>query len=425
MPNKYNLIAPTARLKLATIFISSHFLIFSVMKMFYYLGDAIMSYMAPLMISENVSSAFLMGLVIAISSFCGFFCDFLFAQNFRGKHFAFFYKYLIILAISFPAILIIFPEHLLVFMGVMIIWGIYYEFGVFANFHFIEEKVKMEEHAQAWGLVEITRAFAYSLGPIIAGFLLLQSNKTALLIALFFFLLSATVFKIYLWVYPPKKVAEERAVEKLRKHCHSRTHFKVWLTLFRRIWPIYLFLVLLFLIDSCFWTVGVLLSEEVKAYSFWGSFILPAYTLPSLFLGFLAGIFAKPFGKKKIAFGAALLGGICFALLAFVSQPILMVLLVFVASCFISLAWPQILATFEDYVVRLKEFGVDMVALQGSTGSLSYVLGPIVAGFLASLLGNKTTFIFMGILLFIFSFFLLIFLPRKIRMPQAELEEMK
>ena len=96
---------------------------------------------------------------------------------------------------------------------------------------------------------------------------------------------------------------------------------------------------------------------------------------------------------------------------------------VFISSTFTSLAFPELNATFEDYVARLDNFSNDLVGLRSSAGSLAYIIGPVTAGFLASKLGNwQTITIFAGALVIVAAAMLYV-IPRKLRMPKQELVE--
>ena len=50
-------------------------------------------------------------------------------------------------------------------------------------------------------------------------------------------------------------------------------------------WPVWLFTVVIYLIDASFWTSGAILSEELKHIHPYGSWLLPLYIVPFLFAG--------------------------------------------------------------------------------------------------------------------------------------------
>ena len=126
-------------------------------------------------------------------------------------------------------------------------------------------------------------------------------------------------------------------------------------------------------------------------------------------------------GKKRTAFVFGLLGGIGLSLIALFDNVYMIILFVFAASVFTSVAYPALRAAYEDYISRLGSFGNDFVGLEQSFSSVAYIIGPILAGGLAALFGAQRAFSFMGILLAVVSAFALVVVPRKIRMPHADL----
>lgn len=63
-----------------------------------------------------------------------------------------------------------------------------------------------------------------------------------------------------------------------------------------------------------------------------------------------------------------------------------------------------------------------MVGLSGSTLSVAYIVGPIIAGLISQFVGEKNTFVVMGIVLTLVSLCLLVVTPKKLRLPQAEIK---
>jgi len=99
----------------------------------------------------------------------------------------------------------------------------------------------------------------------------------------------------------------------------------------------------------------------------------------------------------------------------------LILLLVFFYSAFIAISLPAISATFEDLVKRLGSFDTDLIGLEQASPSLAYIVGPILAGFIAVELTEQKVFFVLGLLLAFVSVTSFILTPRKIKMPQSEL----
>jgi len=75
------------------------------------------------------------------------------------------------------------------------------------------------------------------------------------------------------------------------------------------------------------------------------------------------------------------------------------------------------------YIKRLGSFDTDLIGLEQASTSLSYIIGPIVAGFIASRLSDQKVFLIFGVALGITALFALLTTPRKIKMPQTELSK--
>jgi MFS family permease len=104
------------------------------------------------------------------------------------------------------------------------------------------------------------------------------------------------------------------------------------------------------------------------------------------------------------------------------SHPLLLILTIFTSAIFSSVSYPAILAATQDYVTRLGEFGGEMVGLQNASSSLGYVIGPILAGWAGMQFGNIHAVGLIGLLLLGVSMLNLIIVPRKIHLPQKELQ---
>jgi len=384
-------------------------------------GDAIMSYTSPIFIEDKLGGSFVMGLVIAFSSVVGIAMDLLIPKLFGQKPYTFFFWATILAAFCFPVAYLLLPPVMGTLLLGMGFWGIYYELIQFTNFHFIGSFIPRSGYPAAWGGLSAFKGAAYMAGPLLASYLLNASYSSAFLGALFFFTASSVGFLLF-----SKHFRSHHLPVVDHPKPQSFLHvFRTWKTLWPKIWPVYIFLAALSLVDSTFWTVGALLSEELHQTSgMVGNLLLPAYTLPALFMGIFTAAAAKPMGKKRAAFLSGTLSGLILSLGGLTSNPLLLLGLVFFSSLLNSISVPEIAAVFEDYVQRLGPMGDDLIGLQSSATSLSYIIGPILAGTLAAVLGNQVTFTAMGILLASVSAFALIIVPRKIRMPQKELSNL-
>jgi MFS family permease len=92
-------------------------------------------------------------------------------------------------------------------------------------------------------------------------------------------------------------------------------------------------------------------------------------------------------------------------------------LAVFIAASLMAFSAPSLNGAYADYVIRTPQYETEIEALQDFFTNLGYIIGPILAGFLADKTGNLNSFGFLGLLgVFIIATSKAI-MPAKIRVP--------
>ena len=150
-----------------------------------------------------------------------------------------------------------------------------------------------------------------------------------------------------------------------------------------------------------------------------------AYLSPALFVGLLAGKIAQPLGKKKAAYSSGLMAGVFFTISGLAHTPLAFIISIFLGSIFIAVALPEINGTIEDYIERLGHSANSMIGLGNSMNSLAYIVGPILAGIIATFFDHQKTFTIIGILLIVIALISLIKTPRKIRLPHQAIHRLE
>ena len=281
-----------------------------VILLFILLADAILSFWVPNFLQDTYGSSLVMGLVMSFSSVVGFLSDLYFPQMLRGIT----VKRLILLGIIssfFFALLLLqstFFPFVVVILLAMAVWGIYYEFIGFGEQQFIADSTPLKSHSSAWGVMSVFRSMAYFLGPILAGLLISQGERTPLVFAM---VLMAIGFLILLLT----RSKHERSIEIETHEVSMFRELSHWKALFTHVWPVVTLSLFMGLIDATFWTTGATWSQTLSKQSFWGGLFLPFYTLPSLFMGFVVAKWGVAEGKKKKAIQFLLFSGVFLALL--------------------------------------------------------------------------------------------------------------
>lgn len=386
---------------------------------FIYFSDAILSYWVPGFLEKSLGSATMMGVIFGCSSLVGLAADMLLPQMLRGMKVRSLILWAVVTGWVFGLLLLFttwWPVVALMLLA-MAVWGIYYELLGFGRGLFVANYIPNKQRSGAWAILSTFKSLAYFLGPFMAGRLLLVGNST-LLVAAFF--VAFIGFAIYALVGNRKERAvayevEASQISLIREMGH-------WWTLLERVWPVLVLSLVLGVVDATFWTTGAVYTETLAQESWWGQWFLPMYTLPSLFVGFAVlkwGIFR---GKKKLAEQFLLVGGV-FLIMMWVSSDIIWLLgMVTIASVLMSVAFPLVDAVYTDISVRMGRERKHMIGLSQSTISLAYIAGPIITGFVADKVGERMTFVVLGIGVVITAAYLLVVTPKKLKLPQTEIE---
>jgi MFS family permease len=175
------------------------------------------------------------------------------------------------------------------------------------------------------------------------------------------------------------------------------------------------------MVDATFWTTGAVWTEVLAEKSRWGGLFLSLYTLPSLFMGIVVMKWGVYRGKKKLAEIFLLFSGV--ALMGMMISGVVwwLLLMVFVSSLLMAVSWPLVDAVYSDIVARMGRERKHMIGLSNSTISLAYIMGPAIAGLVASSVGERMTFVVMGGTIVLVCFFLLMVTPKKLKLPQNEI----
>lgn len=394
------------------------YLLFIVVLAIVNIADAAMGYLAPLYIEKIAGNSTTMGLILATSSSAGIFCDFLFAKLFPNKKSGFFLTILFSLVFFFPLSFLLFRSIAASIFG-MVVWGIYFEGMVFANFHAIHERVPSSEHGWAWGTAGILRNVSWVIGPFLASLLFAIDGSLPLRVAIGIYAAALTTAGVYVFLSRGKPHHEHKAEQVISRS--FGTELKIWKMYGRVIWPLLGLNILFYIIESAFFSVGPLLGEQLKDLHPLGGSLVSMYSIPGLIVGFLVMSLAKPFGKKKLAYIAGILAGLGLIAMSMVSSIGMILGLTLVASIGLCLIHPTLSAVFEDFVARSGEFGNDIIGLTAMSGSFAYIIGPILNGMLSDRYGAQQVFGIWGSILVVYCIALFFLVRRKVKLPQASI----
>jgi MFS family permease len=264
-------------------------------------------------------------------------------------------------------------------------------------------------------------SFAYLLGSAISSNIIDFGYKNAFAVALVPFLLAWLTYKFFNYMYAAHIMSTKKHVVEMKKGVHIE--FKILRTFWKRAWPLFMFSFMIMFVDACFWTVGILLAEDLKETSKIGSLFIVAYMFPPVFTGLFASRFnTNHLGKKRTAFINGLIAAAFLIAIGLTHNIPMVIGYVALMSTFLNIGHVLHSAAVEDYVARLGEFANDIVTMDQLSGSTAYIVGPILLGFLAEQIGYQRTFAVAGLLMGVAAVVCLLIVPRKLKMPQVELK---
>ena len=394
--------------------------IFASMVMFWTVFEGIVAYIAPILIISHGISKSMMGLILGLSSVAGGLLDFLICRYIKNvKH----RRLLLImfLASAIQLFVLWHAETFGMYLIAMVLWGLYFDLHNISKFEYVSHSVEKEEYASSFGLVSVFQAIGYFFAPILAGFLIAEKvgNKPFAL-ALIFLLISA-VFFVILMRLKDAGISDQAHPRRINLVAELR----VWKTLGGLILPVLILTTFLNIFDAFFWTIGPIWAESFSGqYHQFAGFLIAAYTLPALIGGWMVGALTASHSKKRSAFFALLGGSAFLTTLSLFAVPAIIIIIIFISSFFISMAWPAISGAYADYISESLSLEREIEGLQDFATNLGYVIGPILAGFLADQVGNKFAFVWLGFFGAVVAILLLTLTPRKIQIkPRAIFEE--
>ena len=382
---------------------------------FVFLADAVFSDFVPAFMQRVLGSPLVMGIVMSTSSAAGLVLDLLFAKLLRGTSLRRMVLYAIAGCMAFGTLLMFATVRpwLIILIPAMMVWGLYYEFFGFSGQKFVVDTVVRDKRSMVWGVMFTIQSLAYALGPLLSEWLLQFGDRVVIGVALVMIFLGVFLF-LLLHLPTREPTIDIVDVTLLSELSH-------WRVLFLHMWPILVLSVLLGLVDATFWTTGTVVTDELAKQSAAGSFFLTTYMIPSLLVGFVLARWHIVVGKKKRAEWLVLLNGLILAGMFLFHSVWWYLIVVFVSSFLNGIAWPLVNAVYTDLLARAGRERKHMMGLQNSTSDIAYVVGPILAGWLAQVFGELGSFIALGWIVAAVSLFLLFVTPKKLKLPQTEI----
>lgn len=399
--------------------LGASFTLYAFFAFFIYLGDAIMAYATPIFLDQKISDPAMVGIIFSFSSIAGLAFNFIGGELLGNKSANFFLKTTLYFAVLFPGALLLGANYIPMYLLGMAAWGIYFETQAYTTYKYIELTKKKEEFTEAWGVMSIVMSLAYFTGPLIATYLAIYLTQLNFYAALLCYFWAYLVF-----LYLSTKAGLKHKASKPSDPVSPIVELKRWKIFLKRLWPLWTFSLSLYIIEAFFWTIGVVYAESLKGELELAGLMISLHVLPTFIIGmFMSRVKIKEH-KKKIALLSALVAGGVLTTFGFANDVYQILGIVVVYSAFSAVSFNLLWATYEDYVAREESYETDLIGLERSASSVAYIIGPILGGFLAQQFGEKTAIATAGSALMFVSLLIFLIVPKKIKMPHSQLDQL-
>ena len=378
---------------------------------FWSIFDGILTYMLPILISQQGFSKIEMGLILGSSSFAGALFDIVASKYIKIPHFRTLYASLFVLSAALLG-LIYLGNTIWIFLLAMAMWGIYWDLFHFANFDFISRAFPEKEHTSAFGILGVFQTLGFIVAPIIAGLLIGDAidDKPFLFAAAMLCL----GFILYVGLYIKSLKQVELPGEGLKRHNWTQ-EYRLWAEIMKQLLPVLLLTFLVYVIEAFFWTIGPLIAEGGE-FGNYGGFLLVAFSFPSLVIGWFVGSIANRFGKKKTALYSVLIGSCLLSAFSLLSNPFHIIVLVVLLSICIGFSYPTLNGAYADYISETIAYEKEIQGVIDLFYNLGWMVGPVAAGILAQQFGNNQSFSILGLFSVMVCCILIFKMPKSIHL---------
>lgn len=383
--------------------------------LFYSIFDGLITYVTPLILTGAGFSETTMGLIIGTSSIAGLAFDFVICRVFKRADFRRIFLGLFALCALYPLLLWT-SKSVWAFILAMAVWGIYYDLGNFANLNFLSGYTKRNEHASSSGVMLVFRGLGYLLAPLIAGALIGTAVGWRPFLWMWIFLgISGLFFLLLLTVTAGEKPQASLAspVEEQLRSPSLVKEVKLWGVTTVLLRPLLTLTILLALYESFFWTIGPMYAMRFS--DGLGGLFLTAYELPILISGWFVGKLVRKVGKEHLGVYSFLLGSLLLATLPLLTVPAVTIAVVFAASFFFSFTIPVVNGFYADYITAAPLVEKEIEGVNDMSVNFAYIIGPMMAGFLADTFGDARAFSIIAIAGTLGGLTLIRALPRTVR----------
>lgn len=368
----------------------------SIIVLLWGLADAIVSFYIPIQIQSYVNNLELFGFLLGFSSLVGAFSDPIigFLSN-RIR-----YVVLLLAGLWLSAILAVtalVPFSIILILWLMAIWGIYYECINVAIFSYVSRHQAATGQAKSFGVIYLSMNIAYVIGPLLGGYVFMHGGQAIYGLCLLFIAGAMALV--------PQLAALHKHKEKILLDYRPNPKYSLrkQLKSFRKVWRYAaVFFIAIFLYnvwDSFVWDLVPIQSIGGSAVD--AGLITSVFTIPLAILSGYGGAVADKLGRN-VTFLSGLLIASFFTLLFGMQTHIIGALATAgLSSLGFAFAYPAMLGeTTNEGQDHQSELG-NLAAVQRLFVNGGFILGPIIGGYIAKIVGIRHAFVVLGAVMLI------------------------
>jgi MFS family permease len=382
--------------------------LFGIVILLFSLFDGIITYLIPLVTLEHGLSKTLIGIIIGSAAVAGAFFDFAIYKIFKNTVYR--RLFIVMFSVALVYLFVIWRANsFILYVLAMVMWGFYYDLKNFGTMDFTCRYFPKHEQTANFGLIQVFQSLGCLLAPLIAGFLIIDTVGNRPFLAGLLFLVISTVFFIALVLQT--RQAKQFIPEKPVLRTSLFEEISAWKKTGKIILPVLILGAFYTAMDSFFLILGPLFAENLPLEPFDGIFLF-AYLLPASIMGGFIGKITKKFGDKNSIIYGLLIGSSILSFFYFFKAPLMLILIVFSAFCFLSIISPITHGIYAHYIHRSPKEKKEIQELGDFFENFGYIIGPVIAGIIADQLGIQATFSVLGITGLVFALFLIFVMPK-------------
>lgn len=356
------------------------------------MSDALISFYLPIQMQSFLHDLTLFGILFAVSSLTGALVDPIlgFLSNKIRYVLLLFVGLLLSIALVTTAIL---PFSIILIIWLMAAWGLYYEFINIGIFSYVSRYHNETEQASYFGILYVFENIAYVIGPLVGGYLVIYGSRTIYGLCFVFTLLAFGLLPRLITLHKRREVAL------VTYHSSRGYSLKHQFKSFRKVWAYAaVFFIAAFLYnvwDSFVWTLVPI--QSIGGNAVLAGIITSTFTIPLAIFTAYGGRVADHFGRNITFIIGLFAASLCTMLFGLQDLVLPQIFMAALASLGFAFAYPALMGEMSKSGLQHQSELGNIAGIQRIFINGGFVLGPIIGGELASVVGIQRSFFVLGL----------------------------